>query len=128
MVQVVETAMRTAKDGRQFYVLILQGGLSIVQSRQSGNYYATLKRCSIPSTFDEDTAKKMIGEKIAGSVQKKACDPYTFVAKQTGEIVSLDYRWVYVPDGGTIEEAIFEGEPEVAFADESPKEKVFLRR
>lgn len=128
MVQVVETAMRTAKDGRQFYVLILQGGLSIVQSKQSGNFYATLKRCSIPSTFDEGTAKKMIGEKIAGSVQKKACDPYTFVAKQTGEIVSLDYRWVYVPDGGTIEEAIFEGEPEVAFAEESPREKVFLRR
>ncbi len=66
MVQVVETAMRKAKDGREFYVLILQGGLSIVQSRQSGNYYATLKRCSNPSTFDEDTAKKMISEKIAG--------------------------------------------------------------
>lgn len=128
MVTVVDYAMRNSKDGREFYVLILQGGLSIVQSKQSGNYYATLKRCSIPSTFDEDTAKKMIGERIAGSVQKKACEPYTFVAKQTGEVVQMDYRWVYLPDGATIEEAIFEGEPEVALADEKPNEKVNLGR
>lgn len=112
MVTVVETAMRTAKDGREFYVLILQGGLSMVQSKQSGNYYATLKRCSIPSTFDADTAKSMIGEKITGSVQKKACEPYTFVSKETGEMIQMDYRWVYLPEGATLEEAIFEGEPE----------------
>ena len=128
MITVVDTAMRKAKDGREFYVLVLQGGLSLVQSQKSGNYYATLKRCSIPSTFDETTAKSMIGQKVPGSVQKKSCDLYTFVAKETGEIVSLDYRWVYVPDGGTIEEAVFEGEPEVAFADEKPREKVLLGR
>ena len=85
MITVVDTAMRKAKDGREFYVLILQGGLSLVQSQKSGNYYVTLKRCSIPSTFDETRAKSMIGEKVPGSVQKKSCDLYTFVAKETGQ-------------------------------------------
>lgn len=118
MVTVVDYATRTSKDGREFNVLILQGGLNVVQSRQSGNYYATVKKCSIPSTFDASTAQSMIGERIPGSVQKKSCEPYTFVAKKTGEVMPMDYRWVYLPEGATIEEAIFEGEPEVAFADE----------
>lgn len=121
MVTVVDYAMRQSKDGREFNVLILQGGLSMVQSKQTGNFYATVKTCSIPSTFDAATAKTMIGERIMGSVQKKSCDPYSFVVKDTGEVMQLDYRWVYLPEGATIEEAIFEGDPEVAFANEKPK-------
>lgn len=127
MVTVVETATRTAKDGREFIVLILQGGLNMVQSRRTGNYYATMKRCSIPSTFDLETAKTMIGEKISGSVQKKTCEPYNFVAKETGEIVELDYRWVYLPEGATIEEAIWDGDPEVAQAETKQRESFILR-
>lgn len=121
MVQVIDYAMRQSKDGRDFNVLILQGGLSMVQSKKTGNFYATVKKCSIPATFDEATAKTMIGERITGSVQKKACEPYSFVVKETGEVMQLDYRWVYLPEGATIEEAIFEGEPEVAFASETPR-------
>jgi len=116
MVQVVDFAVRQAKDGREFIALILQGGLCLVQSKQTGNFYATVKRCSIPSTFDEGIAKGMIGEKIPGSVQRKPCEPYDFVIKDTGEILHLDYRWAYVPEGGSIEEAVFEGEPEVTMA------------
>ena len=113
MVTVVEYAIRQAEDGREFIALILQGGLCMVQSKQTGNFYATVKSCSIPSTFDEETAKTMIGEKIPGSVQKKSCEPYDFTIKDTGEILHLDFRWAYVPEGATIEEAVFEGEPEV---------------
>jgi len=87
MVTVVNCAQRKTSEGREFYVLILQGGLSLVQSRQTGNFYATVKQCSIPSTFDEATAKQMIGERVPGSVVKKQCEPYDFVSKTTGEIV-----------------------------------------
>ena len=113
MVTVVNYASRKASDGREFYVLILQGGLSLVQSRQSENYYATVKQCSISSTFDEATAKAFVGERVPGFVQKKQCDPYEWINKTTGEIIRLDYRRAYVPEGSTLEEAIFEGEPEV---------------
>jgi len=116
MVTVVDYAIRTAKDGRSFIALILQGGLHLAQSRQTNNFYATVKRCSIPSTFDEATAKGMIGEKVPGSVQKTSCEPYEYTVEDTGEILHLNYRWAYVPEGASIEEAVFEGEPEVTMA------------
>ena len=125
MVQVVGHAIRQTKDGREFIALILQGGLHMAQSKQTGNFYATVKRCSIPSTFDEGTAKGMIGEKIPGSVQKTSCEPYDFTIKDTGEIIHLDYRWAYVPEGASVEEAVFEGEPEVTMA--KRKAPVFLK-
>ena len=113
MVTVVDYAKRQRKDGSEFFVLILQGGLSLVQSRNTGNYYATVKRCSIPSTFDEETAKVMVGEQVPGSIQRQSCEEYEFVAQNTGEVVTLDYRWAYVPEGETVENGIFEGAPEV---------------
>ena len=113
MVTVVDYAIRQRKDGSEFFVLILQGGLSLVQSRNTGNYYATVKRCSIPSTFDEETAKAMVGEQVPGSIQRQSCEEYEFVAQNTGEVVTLDYRWAYVPEGETVENGVFEGAPEV---------------
>ena len=118
MVTIVDYAIRQAKeDGREFIILVLQGGLSLVQSKQSGNFYATVKQTSIPSTFDEATAKGFIGEKLPGSVQRMSCETYDWTNKDTGEVIELSHRWVYVPEGATLEEAIFEGEPEVTLAD-----------
>ena len=113
MITVVDYAIRQRKDGTSFIALILQGGLSFVQSRNTGNYYATVKRCSIPSTFDEETAKAMVGEQVPGSIQRQSCEEYEFVAQNTGEVVTLDYRWAYVPEGETVENGVFEGAPEV---------------
>jgi len=121
MILVKDYAIREAKDGRQFIALILQGGLSLIKSSKSGNYYAAVKMCSIPSTFDEETAKAMIGEKVAGSVQRKSCEMYEWENKDTGEIMELNHRWVYLPEGASIDEAVYEGEPEVALAGEKPK-------
>ena len=125
MVTVKDYAIRETKDGREFIALILQGGLCMVQSKQTGNFYGTVKKCSVPSTFDVETAKGMIGEKIPGTVQKKSCEPYDFTIKDTGEILHLDYRWAYVPEGATIEEAVFEGEPEVTMV--KRKDPIFMR-
>lgn len=124
MVTVIDYAIRQTKDGREFIALILQGGLSLVQSKNTGNFYATVKQCSIPSTFNESTAKLMVGERVPGSVQKLSCEPYQWTNRETGEIIDLSHRWVYVPEGATLEEAIYEGEPEVALADKKPRMKL----
>ena len=126
MTTVIDYAVRKTSDGREFIALILQGGLCLVQSKNTGNFYATVKKCSIPSTFDEETAKLMVGERISGSVQKKPCEPYSFVVKETGEIVNLDFRWSYVPEGATIEDAIFEGEPQIELVSEKSSRKPIL--
>lgn len=120
MVTIKDFAVRQAKDGREFVALILQGGLSLVQSKNTSNFYATVKQCSIPSTFDEETAKGFIGEKLPGNVQRMSCEAYEWTNKDTGEIIELSHRWVYVPEGATLEEAIFEGEPEVKLAESEP--------
>jgi len=109
MVTVTDYALKTTAGGREFYALVLQGGLCMVQSKNTGNYYATVKRCSIPSTFDEATAKAMVGEKITGSIQKQTCEPYEYINKETGEVIELDYRWIYLPEGVSMQEAVFEG-------------------
>ncbi len=114
MLTIIDYSLKTNQKGEGFYALILQGGLEMVKSKVTERYYATLKKCSISSTFDEPTAKAMVGEKLAGSIQKQSCEPYSFVAKETGEIIEMTHRWVYLPEGASIEEAIFEGEPEVA--------------
>jgi len=39
-------------------------------------------------------------------------------------VLELSHRWVYVPEGATLEEAVFEGEPEVALAEKQPSLKL----
>jgi hypothetical protein len=124
MVIVKDYAVREAKDGREFIALILQGGLSLVKSNKSGNYYATVKQCSIPSTFDEEVAKSFVGQELPGSVQRMSCEPYEWENKDSGEVMELSHRWVYVPEGATLEEAVYEGEPEVTLADKKPSMKL----
>lgn len=112
MITIVDYSLITSKEGMEIYSLVLQGGIEMFISKAMDRYYATLKKCSITSTFDEKTAKAIIGTTIPGSIQKQTCDPYTFTAKETGEMLVFTYRWVYFPEGATLEEAIWEREPE----------------
>lgn len=110
MVTIVGYAARTRSDGSVFFALTLQGGIELVKSKQTDRFYATVKKASIPSTFDEATCKASIGQQFPGTIQKQSCDPYNFTVKDTGEILELNYHWAYLPEGATLEEAIFEGD------------------
>jgi hypothetical protein len=114
MVTVIDYSIRKNKGGEPFCSLILHGGIVMVKSKESGKYYATIQKCSIPSTFDEQTCKSLIGEKIPGTVQKQTCESYEFADKETGEVIELSHRWVYLPENASMEEAIFEGTPQAA--------------
>ena len=98
MVTVVDFALRKNSEGKEFYALIIQGGIEMVQSKTTGRFYATAKCASIPSTFDELTCKGMMGQQIPGNVVRQDCEQYNFVVKETGEIISLSHRWVYSPE------------------------------
>jgi len=110
MVTIVDYAKRTNKEGEEFNALILQSGLDLVKSRETNNYYATAKRTSIPSTFDNNTCEKLIGTEIPGSIQRIDCEPYEYTIRETGEVITLSHRWVYLKEGETIEEKILEEE------------------
>ena len=44
--------------------------------------------------------------KLEGSVERVDCEPYEYVDKDSGEIIVLDYRWIYLKPGDTVEEAV----------------------
>ena len=98
MVRIINYKERQKEDGTSFFVLELQGGIEMVMSKSTGNFYATAKRAFIPSTFDEQTCTALIGTEMSGSIIKEDCDPFNYVVKETGEEISMTHRWVYVTD------------------------------
>jgi hypothetical protein len=116
MVKIIDFKVRTNSKGEQFCALVLQGGLELVKSKETGNYYATAKSASITSTFTEDQCKGLIGQELSGSIVKLECEPYEYTIKDTGEVITLKHRWEYRKEGDTIEEVVHQGEPEAVAA------------
>ncbi len=112
MVRIIDYRVRESRDGEPFLALIVQGGLQMVKSRETGMYYATAKKASIPSTFDEQTCKGLIGQEIDGAIERVECEPYEITNEETGEVIELDYRWIYVKEGDTVQQAVLDEVPE----------------
>lgn len=56
------------REGEQadYISLELMGDIEMVQSTNTGGFYATSKRCFISSTVDEAIVKKMVGKEMKG--------------------------------------------------------------
>ena len=98
MVTVSDYAVRQNQEGESYVVLILEGDMELVQSQQTGNFYASARKCSISSTFSEKMAAAQVGKQIPGNIVKVECEPYDFVIPNTGEAIVLSHRWSYVPE------------------------------
>ena len=70
----------------------------MVKSQSTGKFYVTAKKAFISSTFDEETCKALIGTEMEGSIVKTTCDPFEYTVKETGEIIVLNHKYVYMPD------------------------------
>lgn len=88
-----------SKTNNPFVLLELSGGLELVQSKETGNFYATTRKCRIPSTFKPEVANMMIGSSVEGSIVKVEVDPYEYVVPNTGEVVKLAHSYAYQPMG-----------------------------
>ena len=98
MVTVINYHLRKSKDGRDFVTLTLQGDLELVQSMETGKFYATARNCSITSTFDEKIAETLIGTKMPGFIRRVESDPYDFTILETGEVIKLAHSYEYSPE------------------------------
>ena len=98
MVRIINYKSRQKEDGTEFYVLEIQGGIEMVKSKETGNFYATAKKAYIPSTFDEEVCSALIGTEMPGSIIKEDCEPFEYVVKETGKEFTLSHRWVYVTE------------------------------
>lgn len=98
MVTIIDFKERQTEEGRIFFVLEAQGGIEMIQSKATGNFYATAKKAFIPATFDEATCKALVGTQMQGEIIKEECEPYEYINKDTGEVIMLSHRYVYTQE------------------------------
>ena len=70
----------------------------MVQSSNTGRFYATAKRCSVTCTFSEEIAKTLIGKQMKGRIERVQSDPYEYTVKETGELITLAHTYNYLPE------------------------------
>jgi len=99
MTQVIGYKEVVKKDGTTFIALELAGGLELVQSSTTGSFYTTIRKCRIPSTFDENIAKMMVGQQIDGDIVRVSTAPYEYTSPKTGQVLTLQHSYAYRPAG-----------------------------
>ena len=98
MVTVIDVVKRQNSDGETFNSLVISGGVEMVQSKMTGRFYATSRRTSIPSTFEEAFAKTLIGQQIPGKIIRKECEDYQYEIPESDEVITLSHTYEYVPE------------------------------
>lgn len=98
MVRISNYIKRTTEEGKDFFVLELQGGIELVKSQETGKFYVTARKTTISSTFDEGTCQALIGSELPGKIEKAECESYEYTIKETGEIITLSHRYEYVEE------------------------------
>lgn len=99
MVQVTNFHEVETKEGKTFISLELTGGLELIQSQKTGKFYATVRKCRVPSTFDANIAKMMVGTQMDGDIVRVETNPYEFLNRRTGELMTLQHSYAYRPSG-----------------------------
>lgn len=107
MVTIIDYKQATNSEGENFFMLVVQGGVESVKSKETGRFYLTARKATVTSTFDERTCKELIGQKLSGGIEKVETKPYSFIIEETGEEITLQHRNVYNPDISTLEETVF---------------------
>lgn len=102
MVRIIGYKKRETEEGKEFFVLELQGGVSMVKSKETDKFYVTANKATISSTFDDATCKALIGTELEGRIEKVASDPYEYTVRETGEVITLSHRFEYVEDDKAI--------------------------
>ena len=98
MVTIINYKKRTSTDGKEFFVLVVQGGIEMVKSQSTEKFYATAKKAQITSTFDECTCSALIGTEMPGKIVRQECPAYEYTVKETGEVIELTHEYAYVSE------------------------------
>lgn len=78
--------------------LDLLGDVEMIQSQDTGRFYATARRCSVASSFDERTAQMMVGRSMPGTIERTGCAAYDYTIPESGEVIKLAHTYQYVPE------------------------------
>lgn len=106
MVTITGFEKRENKKKEEFNVLILQGDVELVISKETGKPYLTARKTSIPCTFDDVMAKTMIGKEMQGEIDRQECEEYEFTIPGTSKKIKLTHTYVYNQEPVGIEETV----------------------
>lgn len=95
MVTVTGFKARKNAEGESFIVLELSGDLELVQSSETGKFYAVVRKCTIPSSFTEEEAKMHIGKQLHGRIERIEVEAYERVNEKTGEVETYTHGYSY---------------------------------
>lgn len=98
MVQITGYKVYEKENGDSFCVLIVQGGVEAVVSKETGRTYLTARSARVSCTFNETMCKSLIGTSLPGSITKVEVEPYEFTIESTGEIIERTHRYDYMSD------------------------------
>lgn len=115
MVKISEFQQRKTAEGKTFVTLELQGDVELVQSSETGKFYATARHCSISSTFTAEEAKTLIGKQFPGRIERVNVDEYDYTIRDTGEVIKLCHAYQYNPEDFQV--MAMNGLPVAAFAE-----------
>jgi hypothetical protein len=96
MVRIIDFKNIKQKNGIEFNLLVVQGGIEPLVSKTTGRIYFTMRKANVSTTFDAATCKTLMGTDLPGSIEKTDCDPYEYAVPETGEILTLKHSWRYV--------------------------------
>src|SRR5574343_415474 len=87
MVQIVGYKKIEKEDQTTFFLLEV-----------TGRVYLTARKAFVSCSFDEITCQGLVGSKIDGAITKIEVEPYQFVIKETGEIITRNHGYEYVSE------------------------------
>jgi predicted choloylglycine hydrolase len=78
MVSVIDYKTVKTEAGKEFNLLVVQGGVQPLVSAKTGRIYLTMRKANVSTTFADASCKSLIGTELRGSIKKVSCDPYDY--------------------------------------------------
>lgn len=102
MVKIVDFKTYQNEDEQSFHVLVVQGGLEVVKSQETGRNYFTARTANVPCTFNKTMCESLIGTEVSGRIQKVEVEPYEYPIEGTDEVVTLSHRYEFIGEEESI--------------------------
>jgi hypothetical protein len=98
MVTIIGLEKKTnLKTKESYLVLLVQGSAEVLTSKASGRAYISSRRASVPCALSDVQAKALVGQTLAGSIEKVACTPFE-VKLPTGKRLKISETYQFQPE------------------------------